>query len=182
MSLDPALHNRLLNAIPALRAFANSLCRNRDRADDLLQETLLRAIAGIGTFEKGSNLEAWLFTIMRNNFNNEYRRSRRLVQDEDGRLAETLSIPPEQIGWGIARDLRTGLGRLSPDQRQALVLVGAEGLSYDEAAEMTGCQAGTIKSRVSRARTMLAAFMSGEDGATSGRPSLSDHSRGRKAA
>jgi len=180
MSLDPALQNRLLNAIPALRGFATSLCRNRDRADDLTQETLLRAIAGIDTFENGS--EAWLFTIMRNNFNNEYRRSRRLVQDEDGRLAETLSIPPEQIGWGIARDLRTGLGRLSPDQRQALVLVGAEGLSYDEAAEMTGCQAGTIKSRVSRARTMLAAFMSGEDGATSGRPSLSDHSRGRKAA
>src|SRR5712691_4042041 len=140
MSLDPALQTRLLKAIPSLRAFACSLCRNRDRADDLLQETLLRAIAGIATFDKGSNLEAWLFTIMRNNLNNEYRRSKRMVQDEDGRLAQSLSRPPEQVGWGIAKDLRAGFGRLSADQRQALFLVGAEGLSYDQAAMIAGCQ------------------------------------------
>src|ERR1700724_1389490 len=114
MSLDPALQARLLRAIPSLRAFACSLCRNRDRADDLLQETLLRAIAGIATFDKGSNLEAWLSTIMRNNFNNEYRKSKRMVQDEDDRLAETLSVPPEQIGWTIDRDLRAGLETLPP--------------------------------------------------------------------
>jgi RNA polymerase sigma-70 factor (ECF subfamily) len=163
MSFASALEDRMVKAIPGLRAFAGSLCRNRDRADDLLQETLVRAIAGIHTFDRGSNLEAWLCTIMRNSFNNEYRRSKRTVQDEDDRLAETLSVPPEQIGWGIARDLRVGLGRLSPDQQQALILVGAAGLSYEEAAEKMGCQPGTIKSRVSRARTMLAAFM-GEDG------------------
>jgi RNA polymerase sigma-70 factor, ECF subfamily len=163
MSFDSALQDRMVKAIPGLRAFARSLCRNRDRADDLLQETLVRAIAGIHTFDQGSNLEAWLCTIMRNSFNNEYSRSKRTVQDEDDRLAETLSVPPEQIGWGIARDLRAGLGRLSPDQQQALYLVGAAGLSYEEAAEKMGCQPGTIKSRVSRARTMLAAFM-GEDG------------------
>jgi RNA polymerase sigma-70 factor (ECF subfamily) len=165
MSLDPMLQDRLLKAIPSLRAFARSLCRNRDRADDLVQDTLLRAIAGIGTFDKGTNLEAWLFTIMRNTFSNECRRLKRVVQDEDDRLAETLSTPPGQIGWAIARDFRMGLERLSPDQRQALFLVGAEGLSYDDAAAMTGCQTGTIKSRVSRARTMLAEFMS-EDGPT----------------
>jgi RNA polymerase sigma-70 factor (ECF subfamily) len=180
MSLDPALQARLLRAIPSLRAFAWSLCRNRDRADDLLQETLLRAIAGIATFDKGSNLEAWLSTIMRNNFNNEYRKSKRMVQDEDDRLAETLSVPPEQIGWTIDRDLRAGLETLPPDQQQALLLVGAGGLSYDEAAEQIGCRAGTIKSRVSRARAKLAAFM-GEDGSTS-RRALADQSYGRRAA
>jgi RNA polymerase sigma-70 factor, ECF subfamily len=163
MSFESALQDRMVKAIPGLRAFARSLCRNRDRADDLLQETLVRAIAGIHLFKQGSNLEAWLCTIMRNSFNNECSRSKRTVQDEDDRLAETLSVPPDQIGWGIARDLRAGLGRLSPDQQQALFLVGAAGLSYEEAAEKMGCQAGTIKSRVSRARTMLAAFMSEEE-------------------
>ena len=163
MSFNSALQDRMVKAIPGMRAFACSLCRNRDHADDLLQETLLRAITGIHTFDQGSNFEAWLCTIMRNSFKNEYRRSKRTVQDEDDRLAATLSVPPEQFGWGIARDLRAGLGRLSPDQQQALFLVGAAGLSYEEAAEKMGCPPGTIKSRVSRARTMLAAFM-GEDG------------------
>jgi len=181
MSLDPALQNRMLKAIPALRAFAASLCRNRDRADDLVQETLLRAISGIATFDTGSNLEAWLFTIMRNSFNNEYRRSKRMVQDIDDRLAETLAVPAGQVGWGIAQDLRAGLGTLSPDQQQALYLVGAAGLSYDEAAERTGCHAGTIKSRVSRARSSLAAFMAGDDRSMS-RRSLADHARARRAA
>jgi RNA polymerase sigma-70 factor (ECF subfamily) len=170
MSLDPALQDRMLNAIPSLRAFASSLCRNRDRADDLVQETLLRAIDGIGTFHKGSNLEAWLFTIMRNNFNNEYRKSKRWVQDQDGWLAETLATPPEQVGWGVGKDLRAGLAMLSPEQQQALLLVGAAGSSYDEAAAIAGCQAGTIKSRVHRARATLAAFMSGEGMPKTARP------------
>src|SRR5262249_17342498 len=124
MSFDSALQDRMVKAIAGLRAFACSLCRNRDRADDLLQETLVRAISGIHTFDEDSNLEAWLCTIMRNSFNNQYRRSKWTVQDEDDRLAATLSVPPEQIGWGIARDLRAGLGRLSSDQQQALFLVG----------------------------------------------------------
>jgi RNA polymerase sigma-70 factor (ECF subfamily) len=171
----------MLQVIPSLRSFAQSLCRNRDRADDLVQETLLRAIAGIATFEKGSNLEAWLFTIMRNSFNNEYRKAKRMVQDEDDRLAETLSTPPEQVGWGIARDLRAALEILSSDQRQALWLVGAAGLSYDEAAAMAGCQEGTIKSRVHRARITLAAFMS-EDARTNAKRSTSGHPCAREAA
>jgi RNA polymerase sigma-70 factor (ECF subfamily) len=159
----------MLNAIPSLRAFASSLCRNRDRADDLVQETLLRAIDGIETFHKGSNLEAWLFTIMRNNFNNEYRKSKRWVQDHDDWLAETIAIPPGQVGWGIAKDLRAGLAVLSPEQQQAIVLVGAAGMSYDQVAEIAGCRAGTIKSRVHRARLTLAAFMSGDDMPKTGR-------------
>jgi RNA polymerase sigma-70 factor (ECF subfamily) len=181
MSLDPALQDGILNFMPTLRAFACSLCRNRDRADDLLQETLLRALAGIGTFQKGSNLEAWLFTIMRNTFNNEYRKSKRIVQDEDDRLAETLSVPPEQVGWAIANDLRAGFSILSSDQQQALLLVGAEGLSYDQAAALTGCFTGTIKSRVHRARLTLAAFMS-EEGLAKAERTTRDQAHTRKAA
>jgi RNA polymerase sigma-70 factor (ECF subfamily) len=171
----------MLKAIPNLSAFAKSLCRNRDRAEDLLQETLLRAIAGIASFERGSNLEAWLFTIMRNSFTNDYRKSKRLVQDEDDRLAATLSTPPDQVGWAIARDLRAALDVLSPDQRQAVWLVGAAGLSYDEAAAIAGCHEGTIKSRVHRARLTLAAFMS-EELRTRARRTAAGHPRTRAAA
>ena len=181
MSVDRALQDRILNFMPSLRAFACSLCRNRDRADDLLQETLLRALAGIGTFQKGSNLEAWLFTIMRNTLNNEYRKTRRIVQDEDDRLAETLSVPPEQVGWTIANDLRAGFSILSSDQQRALLLVGAEGLSYDQAAALTGCLTGTMKSRVHRARLTLAAFMS-EEGLAKGASTPRDQAHTRKAA
>ena len=160
VGLDPTVEKAILRFIPDLRDFAFSLCRNRERADDLVQETLTRAIAGIGTFKKGTNLEAWLFTILRNNFRNEYRRSRRTEQDIDGRRAELLTVLPDQDGWSIAEDLRSGLGSLPLKYRQALILVGACGLAYDEAAAVAGCETGTIKSRVNRARTMLAAFMS----------------------
>jgi RNA polymerase sigma-70 factor (ECF subfamily) len=179
MSLDPVTRDRMVKAIPGLHAFACSLCRNRDRADDLVQETLLRAIDRIDTFNKGTNLEAWLFTIMRNNFNTQYRNSKRIVQDQDGRFAETLSVPPEQVGWGIGRDLRAGFGMLPRAQQQALFLVGATGLSYDEAAATAGCEVGTVKSRVHRARLTLAAFMSGE---TTPKRTASDRARSRKAA
>ena len=181
MSLDAAIQERMLRIIPSLRVFACSLCRNRDRADDLLQETLLRAIDRIDRFENGTNIEAWLFTIMRNSFNNEYRRSKRMVQDEDDRIAETLSIPAGQTGWAIAEDLRAGLGKLSPDQQQALFLIGAAGLSYDEAAVIAGAEVGTIKSRVNRARRALAAFMSDEE-VSKARRAASDQSRRRSAA
>jgi RNA polymerase sigma-70 factor (ECF subfamily) len=181
MSLDAATQDRMLRAIPSLRAFARSLCRNRDHADDLVQETLLRAIDRISTFEKGSNLEAWLFTIMRNRFNSDYRTSKRMVQDTDNRLAETLAVPPAQTGWIVARDLRAGLGKLPVPQQQALFLVGASALSYDEAAAIAGCHVGTMKSRVNRARTTLAAFMSDEEASQAERMA-SARSRGRRAA
>ena len=182
MSLDAATRDRMVTAIPSLRSFAYSLCRNRDRADDLVQETLARAIDRISTFEKGSNLEAWLFTILRNRFNTEYRKSKATVQDTDDMLAEMLATPPEQVGWGIANDLRAGLGTLSADQQQALFLVGASGLSYDEAAVVVGCNVGTIKSRVHRARLTLAAFMSDEGMPVSVRAVAADRTRARKAA
>lgn len=169
MSLDAATKDRMLGAIPALRGFAYSLCRNRDLADDLVQETLMRAIAGIGSFKPGTNLEAWLFTILRNRFNSEYRKSRRAAQEWDDQIAESLATPPAQVGWGIASDLRAGLGKLPPDQQRALFLVGASGLSYEEAAEITGWHVGTLKSRVHRARIELAALISGERASHAGR-------------
>ena len=162
MNLDPITERAIVQFIPTLRAFAISLCHNRDRADELVQETLTRAIAHIDTFKKGSNIAAWLFTILRNRFYTEYRKSKRVGHDTDDRCAEVLTVAPDQIGWGIAKDLRAGLDALSPPQRQALILVGASGLSYDEAARAAGCHVGTMKSPVNRARRALAAFMSND--------------------
>src|SRR6516165_3433030 len=98
MKLDPAIRDQVLATVPSLRAFAISLCGNIDRADDLVQETLLRALAHIDSFEPGTNMPAWLFTILRNLFRSEYRKRRREVEDAEGRYAETLKSHPEQTG------------------------------------------------------------------------------------
>src|SRR5262245_5527110 len=111
----------IVQAIPSLRAFAISLCRNRDRADDLVQETLTRAIAHIDTFQEGSNLQAWLTTILRNGFYTECRRLRQARQVMDEAHPEAFAIPPDQVGWGIAKDLRAGFDALSRAHRQALL-------------------------------------------------------------
>ena len=156
MNIDSAVRDAVLAAIPSLRAFAISLSGNVDRADDLVQETLLRAFANIHSFQPGTNLSAWLFTILRNLFRSEYRRRRREVEDTDGSYADSLKSQPEQNGRVEFEEFRTALARLPQDQREALVLVGASGFSYEEAATICGCAVGTIKSRVNRARTRLA--------------------------
>jgi RNA polymerase sigma-70 factor (ECF subfamily) len=160
MSLDPSVRDAILATVPSLRAFAISLCGNVDRADDLVQETLLRALANIASFEPGSNMPAWLFTILRNLFRSEYRKRRREVEDADGIYAQTLKSQPEQSGHVEFQEFRAALGQLPPDQREALILVGASGFSYEEAAEICGCAVGTIKSRVNRARARLADMLS----------------------
>ncbi len=149
----------MLGAVPSLRAFAISLSGNVDRADDLVQETLLRAIANINSFQPGTNMSAWLFTILRNLFRSEYRKRRREVEDSDGSYAETLKSQPEQTSRVEFEEFRTALAKLPSDQREALILVGASGFSYEEAAEICGCAVGTIKSRVNRARTRLAQLL-----------------------
>src|SRR5690242_5148674 len=156
MSIDPSVREAILAAVPSLRAFAISLSGNVDRADDLVQETLLRALANINSFEPGTNMSAWLFTILRNLFRSEYRKRRREVEDTDGSYAESLKSQPEQDGRVEFGEFRTALTKLPDDQREALILVGASGFSYEEAAEICGCAVGTIKSRVNRARTRLA--------------------------
>ena len=104
-------------------------------------------------------MSAWLFTILRNLFRSEYRKRRREVEDADGRYAETLKSHPEQTGRVEFEEFRTALAKLPPDQREALILVGASGFSYEDAAAICGCAVGTIKSRVNRARSKLAALL-----------------------
>src|SRR5437868_9753602 len=159
MTLGPSVRDAVLAAVPSLRAFAISLCGNVDRADDLVQETLLRALANINSFEPGSNMPAWLFTILRNLFRSEYRKRRREVEDADGSYAETLKSQPEQGSRLEFNEFRAALDKLPPDQREALILVGASGFSYEEAAAICECAVGTIKSRVNRARTRLAELL-----------------------
>ena len=156
MKADLGVRESMLAAVPGLRAFAMSLCGKMDRADDLVQETLLRALAHIDSFEPGTNMPAWLFTILRNLFRSEYRKRRREVEDAEGRYAETLKSHPEQTGRVEFQEFRAALAKLPADQREALILVGASGFSYDDAAAICGCAVGTIKSRVNRARTRLA--------------------------
>jgi len=156
------LKDDLLSMIPNLRAFAFSLCENPDRADDLVQETLLKAWAHMDSFQEGTNLRAWLFTILRNTYLSEIRKLRREVQDSDGKKAEALSVAPAQQGRVDMEDMRKALGLLPADQREALVLVGAAGMSYEEAAEIAGCAVGTIKSRVHRARVKLGSLLAVE--------------------
>ena len=159
MTLAPSLREAMLAAVPSLRAFAISLSGNVDRADDLVQETLLRAMANIDSFQPGTNMSAWLFTILRNLFRSEYRKRRREVEDADGSYAETLKSHPEQHGRVEFEEFRVALAKLPPDQREALILVGASGFSYEEAAAICECAVGTIKSRVNRARTRLAELL-----------------------
>jgi RNA polymerase sigma-70 factor (ECF subfamily) len=150
----------LLASIPNLRAFAVSLCGNLDRADDLVQETLVKAWGNLGSFVEGTNLRAWLFTILRNIYYSEYRKRRREVADSDGAIASKLSTAPAQNGHMDLLDFREALQRLPSDQREALILIGASGISYEEAASVCGCAVGTMKSRVNRARGKLAEILS----------------------
>ncbi|MGB6176442.1 MAG: sigma-70 family RNA polymerase sigma factor [Methylocella sp.] len=150
----------LLSVIPNLRAFAVSLCGNLDRADDLVQETLVKAWSNIGSFVEGTNLRAWLFTILRNIYYSEYRKRRREVADPDGTFAAKLATAPAQSGHMDLLDFRAALQQLPGDQREALILIGASGLTYEEAAGICGCAIGTMKSRVNRARSRLAEMLS----------------------
>jgi RNA polymerase sigma-70 factor, ECF subfamily len=159
---DSSLRDDLVAAIPNMRAFAISLCGNRDRADDLVQEALVKAWNHLESFEQGTNLKAWLFTILRNAYFSELRKTKREVPDADGQFAARQAVAPEQHGHLDLIDLNNALAKLPPDQREALILVGAEGFSYDDAAGICGCAVGTVKSRVNRARTKLAELMSRE--------------------
>jgi RNA polymerase sigma-70 factor (ECF subfamily) len=145
----------LLAAIPSLRAFAVSLAQNADKADDLVQETLVKAWDKQKSFQPGTNLKAWLFTILRNEFYSQMRKRGREVQDSDGTMTGRLAVHPSQDGALDLQDFRRALKQLPEDQREAIILIGASGFSYEEAAEICGCAVGTIKSRVSRGRTRL---------------------------
>ena len=152
---DPEMRDLLLGAIPALRAFAFSLTYNLDRSDDLVQDTLVRAWTKADSFQRGTNLTAWLFTILRNLFYSEQRKRKREVEDADGVHAARLTSLPEQEIRVEMREFQEALDGLPLSQREALVLVGAQSFTYEEAAAICGVAVGTMKSRVSRARGRL---------------------------
>ena len=158
-AIEPEFRNGLLAAVPSLRAFALSLTSNPARSDDLVQDTLLKGWQHRARFQPGTNLNAWLFTILRNIFYSDHRKRVREVEDQDGSYAARLATAPHQGDRLDVEDLQSALAKLPPDQREALVLVGAEGVSYEEAAAIMGCKVGTVKSRVSRARGRLAELL-----------------------
>jgi RNA polymerase sigma-70 factor (ECF subfamily) len=153
--VDRGTRDALLAAVPSLRAFAISLTGNIDRADDLVQDTILRAWSHFDHFQPGTNLQAWLFTILRNLFHSEYRKRKREVEDPNATLAQRVAVLPEQSARLDWADFRTALAKLPHDQREAILLIGAEGFSYDETARICDVAVGTIKSRVNRARKRL---------------------------
>ena len=156
MTIDLSVRQEMLDAIPHLRAFAISLSGNVTYADDLVQTALLRGLEYLDKFQPGTSMQAWLFTILRNQFYTDMRRRRREVEDADGALAGRLAVMPEQGARLDFSDMQAALAQLSVEQREALLLVAAEGVSYEEAARICGTNLGTIKSRVNRARTRLA--------------------------
>lgn len=170
---DP--RDRIAALLPNLRAFAIGLSRNKAQADDLVQETILKAWSNMDKFDPATNLEAWLFTILRNTFYSMLRKTRREVQDSDGIHAAGLFERPAHDGRLAYGDFQRAFGELSPEHREVLLLIGASGYSCEEASEMMGVAVGTVKSRASRARKRLAELMhlaegedlfSGTDGAT----------------
>lgn len=157
------MQHELAALVPNLRAFARSLCGAADQADDLVQETLVKAWNSRQQFAPGSNLKAWLFTILRNTFLSERRKRKYEVQDVDGEFAQQLSVRGEQLGHMDFLDFQKSFNLLPEEQKEALILIGAEGFAYEEAALMCGCAVGTMKSRVNRARAKLSAMMGVDD-------------------
>ena len=149
----------LLAAIPKLRAFALSLAAHADYADDLVQETLMKAWNHQNSFQEGTNIKAWLFTILRNEYFSQLRKRRRDVEDSDGDYAGSVMTPGGQESQLDMADLRIALQQLPDDQREAVVLVGASGFSYQEVADICHVPVGTVKSRVNRARNKLAVLL-----------------------
>ena len=151
---DP--REEIIGHMKAMRAFALSLTQNQALADDIVQDAVIKAWTNFEKFEDGTNLRAWLFTILRNCFYSHRRKLRNEVEDVDGLIASALATKPAHDGRLQLQDLFAALLRVPSEQREALLLVGAAGFSYDEAAELCGVPLGTIKSRANRARQHLA--------------------------
>src|SRR5438067_5077379 len=131
-AVSQSFKSELLGAIPSLRAFAVSLTQNADKADDLVQETLVKAWDKHESFQPGTNLRAWLYTILRNEFYSQMRKKGREIEDVDGAYSRNVGVHPDQPGHLDMADMHTALAQLPPDQREALLLVAASGFSYEE--------------------------------------------------
>lgn len=160
MSPSSTFRDGLLREIPSMRAFALSLTGKADKADDLVQETVMKAWVAHQSFLEGSNMRAWLFTILRNAYFTDLRRKKREVEDVNGQHAASIAVSGEQAARVDMADFQIALRKLPADQREVLTLVGASGFSYEEAAEICGVAVGTIKSRLNRARNRLADLLS----------------------
>ncbi len=160
--LEP--RDELVEHLPALRAFAISLTRNGAMADDMVQDTIVKAWTNIEKFEAGTNMRAWLFTILRNTYYSNRRKAKREVADIDGVFTENMAEKPAHDGRLQMRDFEVAFRKLPDEQRETLILVGASGFSYEEAADMCGVAVGTIKSRANRGRKRLAELLGLEEG------------------
>ena len=149
------MKDEIVALLPDLRAFARFMCREREAADDLVQNTVLAALDKQDQFAPGTNLKGWLFTIMRNRFYSDLRTLRRRPASIDHDAVAPLAAVDNPDATLELKELSTALFRLSPQSREALVLVGAGGFSYEEAAVLCHCSVGTLKARVSRARKQL---------------------------
>jgi RNA polymerase sigma-70 factor, ECF subfamily len=157
----PEFQAALVEVLPHLRAFARSLTRRGEQADDLVNDTVVRAMSAADQFQPGTNFKAWMFTILRNLFYNQIRKTRGTIPLEDTEAA-LHSVPASQESMLEFSDFQRAFWQLSPDQREVLILVGASGLTYEEASEVCDSPIGTIKSRVSRARSELLRLLSGD--------------------
>lgn len=160
---ETEFRRQLLALVPYLRAFAQTLSRNPDTADDLAQEALANAWHARSTFQPGTNLKAWLFVILRNIFYSAHRRKWRHTEWDESAMERLLVTPGAQDDSMALVDLRRALAMLPDEQREAVILVGASGFSYSEAARICSCATGTMKSRVSRARQTLARILDAPD-------------------
>ncbi len=157
---SPEFRSALVDCIPHLRAFARSLTRNRDQADDLVHDAAVRALGAADQFTPGTNFKAWIFTILRNLYYNEGRKDNsRSVPFDEATVTEHAIRPTQEAALEFC-DFRRAFWQLGEDHREVLMLVGASGLSYEEAAKVCNCAVGTIKSRVSRARQELTKLLS----------------------
>lgn len=158
-----SMKERLVEALPMLRTFARSLTGSAEQANDMVQEAVAKALANRDKFKPGTNFDAWMVTILRNHFYSVCRKQRREVEDADGVHAARQSVKAGQVDHLEMQDFLNALQLLPDDQREALILIGAGGFSYQEVAEIVGAQVGTVKSRVSRARARLDELMNGDE-------------------
>ncbi len=153
---EPPFADQIVAQMPFLRAFAISLSGSYSLADDLVQDALIKAWSHMDSFERGTNLRAWLVTILRNTYFTQYRKRAREVQDSDGAIAEQVPVKADQESKAAVSDVQKALDRLPPEHREILLLIGVTELSYEEAAVVCNIAVGTVKSRLNRARAKLA--------------------------
>lgn len=159
MNFERYFRLHLVREMPVVRRWSYVLCRNPSLAEDMMQETLVKAWANRGSFARGTNMRAWLYRILRNTYFNHLRQRRREVPDPDGALTAALRVPAAQTGKIELQEVTEAMQDLSPAQREAMILIGAQGMSYKQVARLQRVNIGTVKSRLARARQAVARTM-----------------------